>query len=122
MASEFVPEFAVHAIRGIVVELVRRRGESLTSHQLGVFLTCYLDDADHTVRGLAERLNVSKSVITRALDRLGELRLAARKPDPNDARSIFVARTPEGLAMIDDLRQIAGRQAFRLQGPSLLTV
>ena len=74
----------------------------------GVFLTCYLQDGAHTVRGLAADLNVSKPAITRALDRLGELELARRKVDPADRRSVLVQRTLKGQAFLRDLRGIMG--------------
>jgi DNA-binding MarR family transcriptional regulator len=94
-------------LREVIVALVRRDGPALSAHQLGVYLTCYLDDGDHTVRGLASRLSVSKSVITRALDKLTELELARRRPDPADRRSVLVERTQAGHALLDELRRIA---------------
>jgi DNA-binding MarR family transcriptional regulator len=95
-----------NALRCIIVDLVREEAP-LSLYQLGVFLTCYLNDDEHTVRGLARNLNVSKSVITRALDRLAERCLIVRKLDPSDARSILVERTPGGLAMMQALHQVA---------------
>ena len=88
----------VGILRETVVSLVRRDGPDLSARQLGVFLTCYLRDGGHTVRGLAADLNVSKPAITRALDRLGELDLARRKVDPLDRRSILVQRTVDSTA------------------------
>jgi DNA-binding MarR family transcriptional regulator len=70
----------VGILRETIVSLVRRDGPDLSARQLGVFLTCYLRDGGHTVRGLAAELNVSKPAITRALDRLGELDLAQGRP------------------------------------------
>ena len=92
--------------RDTVVGLVRRDGADLSSRQLGVFLTCYLQDGAHTVRGLAADLQVSKPAITRALDRLGEFDLARRKVDPMDRRSVLVQRTLKGTALLRDLRDI----------------
>ncbi len=96
----------VGIMRDTIVALVRRDGADLSARQLGVFLTCYLRDGAHTVRGLAADLNVSKPAITRALDRLGELDLARRKVDPLDRRSVLVQRTPKGAAFLRDLRSI----------------
>src|SRR5271170_2886327 len=96
----------IGVLRDTIVGLVRRDGVDLSSRQLGVFLTCYLRDGGHTVRGLAAELNVSKPAITRALDRLGELDLARRKVDPLDRRSVLVQRTPRGSAFLRDLRGI----------------
>lgn len=96
----------VSILRETVVALVRRDGPDLSARQLGVFLTCYLKDGAHTVRGLAAELDVSKPAITRALDRLGELDLARRKVDPADRRSVLVQRTLKGAAFLRDLRAV----------------
>jgi DNA-binding MarR family transcriptional regulator len=101
-----VSDAQVGLLRDTVIALVRRDGADLSARQLGVFLTCYLNDGAHTVRGLAAELNVSKPAITRALDRLGELDLARRKVDPMDRRSVLVQRTPKGSAFLRDLRTI----------------
>ena len=98
----------VGVLRDTVVALVRRDGPDLSARQLGVFLTCYLQEGAHTVRGLAADLNVSKPAITRALDRLGDLDLARRKVDPLDRRSVLVQRTLKGTAFMRDLRGIMG--------------
>jgi len=101
----------VGILRDTIVSLVRRDGPDLSARQLGVFLTCYLQDGAHTVRGLAADLNVSKPAITRALDRLGELELARRKVDPADRRSVLVQRTLKGQAFLRDLRSIMAEAA-----------
>lgn len=106
MASNAHSDQSVGILRDTIVALVRRDGPDLSARQLGVFLTCYLQDTGHTVRGLAADLNVSKPAITRALDRLGELDLARRKVDPLDRRSVLVQRTLKGQAFLRDLRAI----------------
>ena len=99
-------DFLIGVLRDTTVALVRRDGPDLSARQLGVFLTCYLQDGNHTVRGLAADLKVSKPAITRALDRLGELDLARRKVDSLDRRSVLVQRTMKGQAFLRDLRSI----------------
>ena len=106
MASATSTDQMVGILRDTVVALVRRDGPDLSARQLGVLLTCYLQEGGHTVRGLAADLNVSKPAITRALDRLGELDLARRKVDPMDRRSVLVQRTLKGQAFLRDLRGI----------------
>ena len=106
MANPASTDQLVGVLRDTVVALVRRDGPDLSARQLGVFLTCYLQDGAHTVRGLASELNVSKPAITRALDRLGELDLARRKVDPADRRSVLVQRTLKGAAFLRDMRSI----------------
>ncbi|MGC8475498.1 MAG: MarR family transcriptional regulator [Acetobacteraceae bacterium] len=93
-------------LRDTIVALVRKEGSDLSARQMAVLLTCYLEEGNHTVRGLAASLNVSKPAITRALDRLAEFDLARRKPDPTDRRSVLVSRTPKGSAYIRELRAI----------------
>ncbi len=106
MAASQNADQMVGILRDTIVALVRRDGPDLSARQLGVFLTCYLQEGAHTVRGLAADLNVSKPAITRALDRLGELDLARRKVDPMDRRSVLVQRTLKGAAFLRDLRSI----------------
>ena len=106
MAAAPQSDQMVGILRDTIVALVRRDGPDLSARQLGVFLTCYLQEGAHTVRGLAADLNVSKPAITRALDRLGELDLARRKVDPMDRRSVLGQRTLKGAAFLRDLRSI----------------
>jgi DNA-binding MarR family transcriptional regulator len=113
MATESI-EQSVDVLRQTIVALVRRDGPDLTARQLGVFLTCYLEDDAQTVRGLAAKLKVSKPAITRALDRLSEFDLVRRKKDPLDRRSVLVQRTTTGTAFLRDLKKIladAGKEA-----------
>jgi DNA-binding MarR family transcriptional regulator len=106
MAIPATPDQLVAILKHTTVTLVRRDGPDLSARQLAVFLTCYLMDGGHTVRGLAADLKVSKPAITRALDRLGELDYARRKTDPADRRSVLVQRTVKGAAFLRDLRGI----------------
>jgi DNA-binding MarR family transcriptional regulator len=91
-------------LRDTVVNLVRQEGPDLTARQMAVLLICYLEDGPHTVRGLAQRLDVAKPAITRALDRLEQFDLASRRQDPRDRRSIVVARTSAGQTFLTSLR------------------
>ncbi len=106
MSTTETPDAQAALFRDALIGLVRREGPDLSARQLGVFLICYLEPKAQTVRGLAERLEISKPAITRALDRLTELDLAARKDDPADKRSVLVQRTPGGAAFLRDLRSI----------------
>lgn len=108
MPTQFSTDQFVGILRDTIVSLVRRDGVDLSARQLGVFLTCYLDDGSHTVRGLASQLNVSKPAITRALDRLSDLDLARRKVDPSDRRSVLVQRTTKGSAFLREIRTVMG--------------
>ena len=68
----------------------------LTSRQFALLTTVYLETGPHTVRSLALRLNVTKAVISRALDTLAGYSFIERRPDPRDKRSVVIVRTPRG--------------------------
>ncbi len=104
MATIITPERLLVILRDTIVGTVRRDGPDLSARQFGVLLITYLEDGPHTVRGLAARLQVSKPAITRSLDRLAELGLAKRAPDPRDRRSVLVVRTRRGNDFLADLR------------------
>jgi DNA-binding MarR family transcriptional regulator len=93
-------------LRETILGLVRTEESDLTARQLAVLLVCYLDEGPHTVRGLATQLDVARTVITRALDRLELDDLAKRRPDPTDRRSIVVAHTTAGRVFMTELRAL----------------
>jgi DNA-binding MarR family transcriptional regulator len=106
MAISESAESLVNVLRDTIVALVRQDGPDLSARQFGVFLTCYLEGDSQTVRGLAAALDVSKPVISRALDRLTDFDLVRRKADPTDRRSVLVQKTPAGTAYLKDIRTI----------------
>jgi DNA-binding MarR family transcriptional regulator len=69
----------------------------LSARQTAVLMCVYLEEGPHTVRSLASRLNVTKAVISRAIDRLKSYEFILRADDPRDRRSIVLRRTPEGI-------------------------
>lgn len=88
--------------RAALVNSVRADAPDLSARQMAVLLTAYLTPPPHTVRGLAQTLNISKPAITRALDRLGELGLLKRRVDETDRRSVLVQRTVKGSVFLSD--------------------
>jgi len=100
--------------RGAIVESVRRDAPDLSARQMALLLTVYLSEPPHTVRGLADALNVSKPAVTRAVDRLSEYGLVKRKQDEADRRSVLIQRTVKGsvfLREFGDLIVSAAKQA-----------
>jgi DNA-binding MarR family transcriptional regulator len=69
--------------------------------QMAILFTIYLDPPPHTVRGLAARLNVTKPVITRALDTMGAMKLVSRHRDEQDRRNVLIRRTVEGALYVE---------------------
>lgn len=91
-----------------LVDYVRSGEPDLTNRQMALLLFVYLNPGPHTVRGLARVLNVSKPVVTRALNRLGTLGYLRRERDDSDKRNIFVARTSEGAEFLEEFGQFIG--------------
>ena len=87
----------------------------LTTRQLALLTCVYLEPAPHTVRSLAARLNVTKAVITRAVNTLGQYGFIMRAADPNDGRSVLVRRTGRGSRYLSDFAERVRFEAKTLQ-------
>ena len=101
MAIQLRPSQALRLWQQVNLSEVRDKRPDLTMRQATILLTVYLDPPPHTVRGLAARLGVSKPVITRALDTMGELKLLSRHRDETDRRNVLVKRTVEGALFVE---------------------
>lgn len=97
--------------QGAILESVRRDSPDLSARQMALLTTVYLLAPPHTVRGLADQLNISKPAITRALDRLSELGMIRRKPDDNDRRSINIQRTVKGSVYLTEFADLIVKSA-----------
>ena len=106
MALDLSELQALDLWRRTIVDSVRREAPDLSARQMALLLTVYLTPPPHTVRGLAEALNVSKPAITRALDRLTELEMVRRKPDEQDRRSVLIQRTVRGSVFLREFGEL----------------
>lgn len=95
------PTQALKLWQAVALEEVRAGMPDLSMRQAAILLTVYLDPPPHTVRGLAAALNVTKPVITRALDTMGSLKLVSRHRDEADRRNVLVRRTMEGALYVE---------------------
>lgn len=103
MAVSIRPVQALRLWHDVTIDLVREHDIDLSARQIAILLTIYLEVPPHTVRGLAKRLNVTKPVITRALDSMGGLDLVSRRRDDVDRRNVIVQRTVKGALFLDRL-------------------
>ena len=106
MAVELRPSQALGLLHDFTLDLVTDEQPDFTARQMLILLTVYLEPPPHTVRGLAAKLGVSKPVITRALDTLGEMELLARRRDEVDRRNVIVQRTVKGALFVEHLGDI----------------
>ena len=77
-----------------------------TTRQLSLLLSVYLQPGPHTVRSLAQSLNISKAAVCRAIDTLSEAGLVKRKKDETDRRNVFIQRTIQGSVFLSDFADI----------------
>ena len=92
-----------------LIGYVRSSRPDLTNRQMALLMVVYLTPPPHTVRGLAARLQVSKPVVTRALNTLGALGYLRRQKDESDLRNIFVERTAIGRAFLEEFAGLIER-------------
>lgn len=92
-----------------VTAYVRSGLPDLTNRQMAILLTVCTDKGPHTVRGLASILDVSKPVITRALNKLGQLGYLRRQRDSADRRNVLVAPTEKGAQFLERIGQFGGK-------------
>jgi DNA-binding MarR family transcriptional regulator len=93
------------------LDLVRGDAPDLSARQLTILLTVYLEPSPHTVRALAAKLGVSKPVITRALDAMGQKDLVNRRRDAQDRRNVLVQRTVKGSLYLEGLADMISKRA-----------
>ena len=101
MTISLRPSQALQLWQQVTLSEVRDDAPDLTMRQMAILLTIYLERPPHTVRGLAARLDVTKPVITRALDTMGRLKLVSRHRDEEDRRNVLVKRTVEGALYVE---------------------
>ena len=103
MPVELRPSQALKLWHDVTLDLVRDGETDLTARQMTILLTVYLEPPPHTVRGLAAKLGVTKPVITRALDTMGEQGLVTRMRDDRDRRNVIIKRTVDGALYLERL-------------------
>ena len=87
----------------VMARHVRGTAPDLTSRQMALMLEIYLnDERPHTVRDLAKTLNLSKPVVTRALDAMSRHGFVRRKRDEKDRRNIYLHRTVKGSTYLSE--------------------
>jgi DNA-binding MarR family transcriptional regulator len=114
MAVDIRPLQALRLLHDFSFALVTDGEPDLSARQLAVLLTIYLHPPPHTVRALAAKLNVSKPVITRALDTMGKLGLVARRRDESDRRNVVIQRTVKGALAVERLGDLIAAKAREL--------
>lgn len=115
---------ALALLKDVLAETVRADGPDLNVRQSAILLRVALEPGPHTVRGLAEALQLGKPAVSRALDALEGLGLAARMPDQSDRRSVLVQVTARGRIVLAGLgdRVITCERAIAKNGVTTPTL
>lgn len=114
MANSLREGDALRLWQSVNLALVHDDKPDLTTRQMTILLTIYLEPPPHTVRGLAAKLGVTKPVITRALDTMGHMQLVKRRRDERDRRNVVIQRTVEGSLFLEHLADIIAGKAAAL--------
>ncbi len=114
MSVELTASQALGLWHKVSLQQVQEDKRDLTLRQMAILLHIYLVPPPHTVRGLAATLGVTKPVITRALDTMGEMVLVDRVRDERDRRSVIVRRTVGGALFLEKLGDLIIDQGRRL--------
>jgi DNA-binding MarR family transcriptional regulator len=94
-----VDSYYLNWLRERLLGMIREDTPDLTCRQMGVLLICCNKPIPLSAAAIAEKLNVERPTITRAMDRLEALELARRRPNPADARSVLLVPSAKGRAM-----------------------
>lgn len=114
MSVELTPSQALGLWHSVSLSQVRSEAHDLTLRQMAILLQIYLVPPPHTVRGLAATLNVTKPVITRALDTMGAIGLVDRVRDDKDRRNVIIKRTVAGALYLEKLGDVVIAEAREL--------
>ena len=111
MAVALTSDTALHLWHDVALQLVHDSEFDFSLRQVTILLTIYLEEPPHTVRGLAGKLKVTKPVITRALDTMGQRDLVKRRRDDDDRRNVMIERTEIGAALVEKIGHLISLRA-----------
>lgn len=105
MTTDLDPQEALLIWQSVLTTSFRDGTPDLSARQMAVMLDVYLNDGPHTVRGLAERLNISKPAVVRALDVLSRADYLKRRRDQEDGRNVLIQRTVAGSVFLREFAE-----------------
>jgi DNA-binding MarR family transcriptional regulator len=114
MSHAFSTAQALRLWHDVGLSQVKDDEPDLSVRQMTILLSVYLEAPPHTVRALAAKLDVSKPVITRALDAMGKLGLVTRRRDDVDKRNVLIQRTVGGSLYLERLADLVSAKSQEL--------
>lgn len=106
MTEQISSQAALSAWRRALERSLREGRPDLSSRQMALLLAVYTTPPPHTVRGVAERLAISKPAVVRAIDSLAALGFLRRRRDDADRRNVLLQRTVQGAVFLSEFASI----------------
>lgn len=94
-------------------QAMRQLSYDLSSRQMAILLSVYLQPGPHTIKSLSQELDVSKAAVCRAVDMLSAAELLRRKKDTEDKRNVFIQRTVNGSVYLSDFADLIMKELER---------
>jgi DNA-binding MarR family transcriptional regulator len=88
---------------GLMRLIGNRPAVDMTLRQVAILNGIYHSDGQHTVRGIATHLNMTKPAVTRAVQRMEKLSFVTKRTDPRDRRVVRVALTARGRTWMEHI-------------------
>jgi DNA-binding MarR family transcriptional regulator len=83
--------------------LIKSGSADLSTRQLAILLTIYVDAGPHTPKKIAAEVKISKAATSRAISTLCRYGFIKRKQDENDRRVTHLQRTVSGSVYLSEL-------------------
>ena len=115
MQTPFDTQDALRLWQRVVSRSLRELPYDLSQRQTGVLLTIYMAPPPHTIRSVAQHLNISKPATCRAVDALCALDLVKRKKDDDDRRNVFLQRTINGSVFLRDFADVIVEETLQTE-------
>jgi DNA-binding MarR family transcriptional regulator len=102
----------------VVSKNLRELPHDFSQRQIAILLSVYMGPPPHTIRGLSERLHISKPAICRAIDVLSRLDFLKRKKDELDRRNVMLQRTMAGSVFLRDFGDMLAKEIAQVGQPA----
>jgi DNA-binding MarR family transcriptional regulator len=99
----------------VVLQAMQKTSRDLSTRQCAILLAVYLSEKSHSVKSLAEALNISKPAICRALDVLCREGFLKRKRDDKDRRQMTLQRTIKGSVYLSEMAEIIQQETLQVK-------
>lgn len=91
---------------GVTAAALKQMPLDLSARQTAVLLNIYLIHQPHSIKSLAEELDISKPAVCRAVDALENAKLVRRTRDKQDKRNVLILPTAKGTAFLNEFADI----------------